>query len=84
MPAFSSGQWAGTIPTTFRAARHVATSSFSPGGGILAHPEGPRAGVDSAPAGVGGGACGPIDLETYAEGAPALRCALEFFGRQSG
>ena len=82
MPAFSSGQWAGTIPTTFRG---LGTGDFIflSGGGILAHPEGPRAGVDSLRQAWEAARAG-IELETYAEGAPALRCALEFFGRKSG
>jgi ribulose-bisphosphate carboxylase large chain len=82
MPAFSSGQWAGTIPTTFRALGS-GDFIFLSGGGILAHPEGPRAGVDSLRQAWEAARAG-IELETYAEGAPALRCALEFFGRKSG
>ena len=46
LPAFSSGQWAGTVPATWRA-----TGSpdllFMAGGGIMAHPGGPAAGVAS-------------------------------------
>jgi ribulose-bisphosphate carboxylase large chain len=46
MPAFSSGQWAGTVEQTFRA---VGTSDllFMAGGGIMAHPGGPAEGVAS-------------------------------------
>ena len=46
MPAFSSGQWAGTLPATLG----VVPSGdflFMAGGGILAHPGGPAAGVKS-------------------------------------
>jgi ribulose-bisphosphate carboxylase large chain len=46
MPAFSSGQWAGTVDQTYRA---VNTSDllFMAGGGIMAHPGGPAEGVAS-------------------------------------
>ncbi|RDI56371.1 ribulose-bisphosphate carboxylase large subunit family protein [Microvirga subterranea] len=46
MPAFSSGQWAGTVEQTYRA---VATTDllFMAGGGIMAHPGGPAEGVAS-------------------------------------
>lgn len=46
MPAFSSGQWAGTVEQTYRA---VGTSDllFMAGGGIMAHPGGPAEGVAS-------------------------------------
>jgi ribulose-bisphosphate carboxylase large chain len=46
MPAFSSGQWAGTVEQTYHA---VSTSDllFMAGGGIMAHPGGPAEGVAS-------------------------------------
>jgi ribulose-bisphosphate carboxylase large chain len=46
MPAFSSGQWAGTVEQTYRA---VETTDllFMAGGGIMAHPGGPAEGVAS-------------------------------------
>ena len=78
MPAFSSGQWAGTMPVTL-AAVPSGDLLFMAGGGILAHPGGPRAGVTSlrqAWAAVRGG----IDLAQAARGAPELRDALAFFG----
>jgi ribulose-bisphosphate carboxylase large chain len=46
MPAFSSGQWAGTVPATFEAIGHNDVMFLS-GGGIMAHPGGPAAGVVS-------------------------------------
>ncbi|OFS56568.1 ribulose 1,5-bisphosphate carboxylase, partial [Achromobacter xylosoxidans] len=46
MPAFSSGQWAGTVPATWAAVR-TDDLLFMSGGGILAHPDGPAAGVQS-------------------------------------
>ena len=46
MPAFSSGQWAGTVPATWDAIGRD-DLLFMSGGGILAHPDGPAAGVAS-------------------------------------
>jgi ribulose-bisphosphate carboxylase large chain len=78
MPAFSSGQWAGTAPATFDAVRST-DLLFMSGGGILAHPDGPTAGVTSvrqAWAAVQAGKPLPV----YAEQMPELRRALAFFG----
>lgn len=47
VPVFSSGQWAGTIATTYDALQHSSDFLFLAGGGILAHPDGPAAGVIS-------------------------------------
>jgi ribulose-bisphosphate carboxylase large chain len=46
MPAFSSGQWAGTAPVTYAALGNT-DLLFMSGGGIMAHPGGPAAGVAS-------------------------------------
>ena len=46
MPAFSSGQWAGTLPATLSVVPE-GDLLFMCGGGILAHPGGPAAGVAS-------------------------------------
>jgi len=78
MPAFSSGQWAGTIPVTWDA---VGTDDllFMSGGGIMAHPDGPAAGVASirqAWAAVREG----ISLPDAARSQPELKRALDFFG----
>jgi len=79
MPAFSSGQWAGTVPATWAAVQSD-DLLFMSGGGILAHPGGPAAGVasirqawDAARAGVA--------LSEYARQAPELAAALAFFGK---
>lgn len=78
MPAFSSGQWAGTVPATFRA---VGSDDllFMSGGGILAHPDGPAAGVVSLRQ-AWQAAHSNTSLADYATQAPELRRALEFFG----
>ncbi len=78
MPAFSSGQWAGTVPATWDAAG-TDDLLFMSGGGIMAHPDGPAAGVASirqawAAVREGGG------LADAARTQPELRRALEFFG----
>ncbi|MCT4373528.1 ribulose-bisphosphate carboxylase large subunit family protein [Yangia mangrovi] len=80
MPAFSSGQWAGTLPQTLEAAQSP-DLMFMCGGGILAHPQGPAAGIaslrDAYEVLQEGG--------TLAEGAstrPALAAALDFFGKR--
>ena len=78
MPAFSSGQWAGTMPATI-AAVPSGDLMFMCGGGILAHPGGPAAGVASLRQ-----AWRAIDsgrsLDVAAREAPELRDAIAFFG----
>jgi ribulose-bisphosphate carboxylase large chain len=46
LPAFSNGQWAGTVPITWDSIQSN-DLLFMSGGGILAHPDGPTAGVIS-------------------------------------
>ncbi|SIT40897.1 Uncharacterized ribulose bisphosphate carboxylase-like protein [Paraburkholderia piptadeniae] len=81
LPAFSSGQWAGTVPATFDATGS-ADLLFMSGGGILAHPDGPAAGVrsvrhawDTAQSGT--------PLNDHAAHAPELRAAIAFFGART-
>jgi ribulose-bisphosphate carboxylase large chain len=79
MPAFSSGQWAGTLPATL-AVVPSGDLLFMCGGGVLAHPGGPAAGVASvrqAWAAVRDGRA----LADAARDAPELRDALAFFGK---
>ena len=78
MPAFSSGQWAGTVPATW-AALGSDDLLFMSGGGILAHPDGAAAGVASirqAWTAVREG----VPLAERAREAPELARALAFFG----
>ena len=79
MPAFSSGQWAGTLPRTFEA---VGSSDFlfMAGGGILAHPAGPAAGVQSLRQ-AWDAVAGEQPLSAWARKAPELGAALDFFGK---
>ncbi|KPF62823.1 ribulose 1,5-bisphosphate carboxylase [Bosea sp. AAP35] len=82
LPAFSSGQWAGTAQPTFDAIGH-SDLLFMAGGGILAHPGGPAAGVASirqAWEAVGSG----VSLTDAAALHPELRQALDFFGKVAG
>lgn len=82
MPAFSSGQWAGTLPVTAKATGS-ADFMFMAGGGILAHPQGPAAGIESLrqawEAIVEG-----VDLKDAAQSRPELAAAIGFFGKQHG
>ena len=79
MPAFSSGQWAGTVPATWSAVKSD-DLLFMSGGGILAHPGGPAAGVASIRQAWAAARAG-IPLATFAGQAPELAAALAFFGK---
>ena len=79
VPAFSSGQWAGTLPRTLEAAPD-GDLLFLCGGGILAHPGGPAAGVASVRQAWEATRAGR-PLADAARDAPELRDALAFFGR---
>ena len=82
LPAFSSGQWAGTVPKTWDA---VLTNDFlfMSGGGIMAHPGGPAAGVASIREAWEAVRAGK-SLRDYALTHPHLRRALDFFGAKAG
>jgi ribulose-bisphosphate carboxylase large chain len=82
LPAFSSGQWAGTVPVTWQA---VGSGDFlfMSGGGIMGHPDGPAAGVASirqAAEATGSG----TSLAEHARGATELARAMAFFGGNTG
>lgn len=78
MPVFSSGQWAATLARTLTAAGSN-DFMFLAGGGILAHPQGPAAGVSSLRQAYDA-LCSNVDLKTYAAAHPALEAALDFYG----
>jgi ribulose-bisphosphate carboxylase large chain len=78
MPAFSSGQWAGTLPVTLDIVPD-GDLLFMAGGGILAHPGGARAGVASLRQAWQAVRAGQSLAEAAATGAE-LRDALAFFG----
>ena len=78
MPAFSSGQWAGTLPVTLDAAGS-ADFMFMAGGGILAHPDGPAAGIRSLRQAWDAVRLGQT-LESAGSSKGELAAALRFFG----
>ncbi|MGF7054409.1 ribulose-bisphosphate carboxylase large chain [Bosea sp. OAE752] len=78
LPAFSSGQWAGTAQPTWDAIGH-ADLLFMAGGGILAHPGGPAAGVASIRQAWAAVAAG-VSLSEAAQWQPELKQALDTFG----
>lgn len=80
LPVFSSGQWSGTVPATWAA---VGTDDllFMSGGGILAHPDGPAAGVASIRQAWTAARAG-TPLEQFAAHAQELARALDFFGKR--
>ncbi|CAA2106648.1 ribulose-bisphosphate carboxylase large subunit family protein [Variovorax paradoxus] len=79
MPAFSSGQWAGTVPATWQA---IGSDDllFMAGGGILAHPDGAAAGVTSIRQAWSAARAG-VPLADAARDQPELAHALAFFGK---
>jgi len=78
MPAFSSGQWAGTAQPTFDAIGHTDVMFLS-GGGIMGHPAGAAAGVVSIRQAWDAVAAG-VPLADAARSHSELRQALETFG----
>ncbi|HEX7888793.1 MAG TPA: ribulose-bisphosphate carboxylase large subunit family protein [Ramlibacter sp.] len=82
LPAFSNGQWAGTVPATWDSVRSN-DLLFMSGGGILAHPDGPAAGVASLQQAWDAVQRGET-LADRAARSPELRHAIEFFGRKAG
>ncbi len=78
MPVLSSGQWAGQAPDTYRRLGTV-DLLYLCGGGILAHPSGPQAGVASIRQGWDAALAGRT-LEEYAESHSELRQAIEAYG----
>lgn len=82
MPVFSSGQWAGTLPHTL--GRIGADDlMFLCGGGIMAHPDGPAAGLDSLRQAHEATMLGR-SLPDAARTRPALAGALARFGTSPG
>jgi ribulose-bisphosphate carboxylase large chain len=78
MPVVSSGQWGGQAPETFRKTQAL-DLMYLAGGGILAHPGGPAAGVAALRQAWKAAATGAT-LEDYARTHPELQQSLEFFG----
>ena len=77
MPVFSSGQSARQAPDTYRALGST-DLIFAAGGGIMAHPDGPAAGVEALRQ-AWAAAMEGRDLDDYARDHDQLRRALETF-----
>ena len=80
LPAVSNGQWAGTVPATWEQFRSN-DLLFMSGGGILAHPDGPAAGVASLQQAWDAVQKGET-LGQRAAHAPELLRAIDFFGKK--
>ena len=80
LPVVSSGQWGGQAPETFRRTRTV-DLLYLAGGGIMAHPNGPAAGVNSLrkwwEAAVEG-----LTMEQATAKYPELKVSVEKFGKK--
>ena len=77
MPVFSSGQTVRQVRATFEAVGGD-DLIFAAGGGVMAHPGGPKAGVQSLREAWEAAMAG-IDIETHASTHASLRQALETF-----
>ena len=79
MPVVSSGQWGGQAPETYRQTQTL-DLMYLAGGGILAHPGGPSAGVAAIRQAWEAAAAG-TPLEAYANEHTELRQSLDFYGQ---
>ena len=82
MPVVSSGQWGGQAPETYRRTGTV-DLMYVAGGGIMAHPGGPAAGLRGIQQAWEAAVKG-ISLEEYARTHTELRQTIEKFGRTRG
>lgn len=78
MPVVSSGQWGGQAPATFARTKTI-DLMYLAGGGILAHPGGPSAGVTALRQAWEAAVAG-VPLVEYARERSELRQSLEFYG----
>jgi len=78
MPVFSSGQWAEQAPDTY-AALGTSDLMYLAGGGIMAHPDGPAAGVRSLRQAWDAALAG-ISLTAYADDHLDLKRSLQKYG----
>jgi ribulose-bisphosphate carboxylase large chain len=77
MPVVASGQWGGQAPETYRLTR-TTDLMYVAGGGIMAHPMGPAAGVRALRQAWEAAVKG-IDLATFAGGHPELKETIRRF-----
>ncbi len=80
MPIISSGQWGGQAPETYKLTG-TTDLMYVAGGGIMAHPMGPAAGLRGLQQAWEAAVKG-IDLSTYAETHPELKVTIARFGGQ--
>jgi ribulose-bisphosphate carboxylase large chain len=80
LPVVSSGQWGGQAPETFRRT-HTVDLLYLAGGGIMAHPDGPAAGVRSLQKWWGAAVEG-LTLDQAAAKYPELKISVEKFGKK--
>jgi ribulose 1,5-bisphosphate carboxylase large subunit-like protein len=78
MPVVSSGQWGGQAPETYRLTG-TTDLMYVAGGGIMAHPLGPAAGLRALQQAWEAAVQG-VDLNRYAETHPELRETIRKFG----
>ena len=78
LPVVSSGQWGGQAPETYRRTRTV-DLLYMAGGGIMAHPDGPAAGVRSLQKWWHAAVAG-LTMDQATEQYPELRKSREKFG----
>ena len=81
LPVISSGQWGGQAFETYRRTKTVDVL-YMAGGGIVAHPDGPSAGVQALMAAWDAAARG-LTLEEAMRESPELARAVEKFGRKA-
>ena len=80
LPVVSSGQWGGQAPETFRRTQTV-DLLYMAGGGIMAHPNGPAAGVRSLQKWWAAAVEG-LTMEQAAAKYPELKISVEKFGKK--
>jgi ribulose-bisphosphate carboxylase large chain len=81
MPVLSSGQWGGQAPDTYRASM-TTDVMYLAGGGIMAHPDGPAAGLRSIRQAWDAAVRG-IPLDEHAREHRELARSIEMFGKPS-
>lgn len=81
MPVISSGQWGGQAPETYRLT-HTVDLMYLAGGGIMAHPGGPAAGLRALRQAWDAALLG-VTVEAYASDHPELRESIAKFGSRS-
>ncbi len=82
LPVVSSGQWGGQACETFRRTKTV-DLLYMAGGGIMAHPDGPAAGVRSLQK-WWAAAVEDLTMEQAVAKYPELKISVEKFGKKSG